>query len=391
MLRFLTAGESHGPELVVIVEGMPAGVPIDLQALDRGLRRRQQGHGRGARSTKIEQDRAQVVSGLAHPASSDGDRTLTTGAPIAIRIVNQDFANQPEHPKPLTAPRPGHADLPGGLKYGLANFRLVRERASARETAARSAVGEIARALLHAFDVQIGSFVTAIGPVQWDIDLEAADQSTLLKWAEIAEDDPTRCPDGESSKRMYEAVDQARVARETLGGIFVVFALGLPAGLGSHVHWDRRLDGLLLRAIGSIPAVKGAEVGSAFEISKLIGSESVDSIKGADLERPTNRSGGVEGGITNGMPLIVRGAMKPLSSVRRSVESFDLATGEVADPGYVRSDICAVPAAGVVGEAMIAWVLADALCERFGSDRLDIMLKAHEAANEAAFVNSIWQ
>jgi chorismate synthase len=391
MLRFLTAGESHGPELVVIVEGMPAGVAVNMDDVDNGLRRRQQGYGRGARSTKIEQDRAQVVSGLAHPSDSNGARMLTTGAPIAIRIVNQDFANQPEHPKPLTAPRPGHADLPGGLKYGIADFRLVRERASARETAARCAAGEIARALLTAFDIKIGSFVTAIGPVAWNPDLDGADGAALWGWSEAAETDPTRCPDEESSRRMYAAVDEARIARETLGGVFVTFATGVPAGLGSHVHWDRRLDGRLLQAVGSIPAVKGAEVGAAFEIAQRAGSDAVDSIKGAGMERPTNHAGGIEGGMTNGMPVIVRGAMKPLSSVRRSVTSFDLATQETADPGYVRSDVCAVPAAGVVAESMIALVIADALCERFGSDRLDVMLAARQAATDAAFTGSTWR
>jgi chorismate synthase len=378
MLRFLTAGESHGPELLVIVEGFPAGVDVDLDALDADLVRRQQGYGRGARSTKIERDHAEVVSGLA--------RGRTTGSPVGIRIVNRDFANQPAEPKALTAPRPGHADLPGGMKYGIDDFRLIRERASARETAARVAAGALARALLRAFGVEVGSFVTGIGGEAIDVAVAALDEGALRGLARAAEDDQVRCPDASASARMIAAIDAAKEAGETLGGMFVVFAIGAPIGLGSHVHWDRRLDGRLLGAVGSIHAIKGAEVGDAFHLATLPGTRAVDSIVaagpvGSGLARPTNRAGGLEGGITNGRPIVVRAAMKPLSSVRREVESVDLATGAPVDPAYVRSDVCAVPAAAVVAEAMVAWILADALVERFGGDRLDLMLEASRSAD----------
>ncbi len=380
MLRFLTAGESHGPELLVIVEGMPAGVPVDADALDAHLVRRQQGYGRGARSTRIERDHAEVVAGVA-----EGH---TTGAPIGLRIVNRDFTNQPANPARLTAPRPGHADLAGGLKYGLSDFRLVRERASARETAARVAAGALARGLLAGFEVEIGSFVTAVGDEPFDAPIDRLDEADLARLAEAAETDPMRCPDPAVSERMRADVDRAREAGQTVGGRFAVFASHVPPGLGSHVHWDRRLDGRLLQAIGSIHAVKGAEIGPAFSLAAARGTEAVDAIT-ADgargLDRPTNRSGGVEGGMTNGRPVVVQAAMKPLSSVRVEVSSVDIRTGQPADPPYVRSDVCAVPAAAIVGEAMVAWVLAEALCERFGADRLDMMHAAFAAARANPF------
>jgi chorismate synthase len=374
MLRFLTAGESHGPELVVIVEGLPAGVVVDGEAVDRQLVRRQQGYGRGARSTKIERDHAEIVSGVA------GGRS--TGAPVAMRIVNKDFANQPERPTPLTAPRPGHADLAGRWKYGHEDFRVVRERASARETAARVAAGALARSLLGAPDVRLGSFVTSVGDVSLDAGLASLDDESLARLAAAAEDDDLRCPDPASSAAMRAAVDEAKTAGETLGGTFVVFALGAPIGLGSHVHWDRKLDGRLAQAICSIHAVKGAEVGPAFDVARRPGTQVQDPIvlKDGALSRTSNFAGGLEAGMTNGQPVVVRAAMKPLSSVRAQLVSFDYASGEVADPPYVRSDVCAVPAAAVVGEAMVGWVLADATVERFGGDRLDAMLAARDAA-----------
>ena len=368
---------------MVIVEGLPAGDSVLQDAVDHDLARRQRGYGRGARSTKIERDHAEIVAGVAGG--------VTTGAPVAIRIVNRDFANQPAQPKPLTAPRPGHADLAGGIKYGLDDFRLVRERASARETAARVAAGALARSLLAHFGAQIGSFVVSIGDGRMDPGprLAELDEGALLHLAARADDDPVRCPDTGASARMIAAIDTAKETGETLGGVFVVFATGVPPGLGSHVHWDRRLDGRLIGALGSIHAIKGAEVGDAFELAGRPGTEAVDSIvrgSGGDgragsssLDRPTNRAGGLEGGMTNGRPVLLRAAMKPLSSVRREVESIDLRTGAPVDPAYVRSDVCAVPAAAVVGEAMVAFVLADALTERFGTDRLDAMSAAFEA------------
>jgi chorismate synthase len=377
MLRFLTAGESHGPELVVIVEGLPAGVVVDGDAVDRELVRRQRGYGRGARSTKIERDHAEIVSGAA------GGRT--TGAPVAMRIVNKDFANQPDRPAPLTAPRPGHADLAGRWKYGHEDFRVVRERASARETAARVAAGALARSLLEAFGIRLGSFVTSVGDASLDVGLATLDDDALAGLAAAAEDDDLRCPDPASSAAMRAAVDEAKSAGETLGGTFVVFALGAPIGLGSHVHWDRKLDGRLVQAVCSIHAVKGAEVGPAFDVAHRPGTQVQDAIVLADgaLSRTSNFAGGLEAGMTNGQPVLIRAAMKPLSSVRAQLVSFDFATGEAADPPYVRSDVCAVPAAAVVGEAMVGWVLADAIVERFGGDRLDVMLAARDAAAQA--------
>lgn len=378
-VRLLTAGESHGPELVVIVEGLPAGVDVPLEEIDRDLGRRQAGYGRGARSTKIERDRAEVVAGLA------GGRT--TGAPVAIRIVNRDFANQPRNPRPLTAPRPGHADLAGGLKYGLlSDFRLVRERASARETAARAAAGTLAKRLLAAFGSRVGSFVTEVGAVEADLPapIDELGGPALERLAGLAEDDPLRCPDPMASERMREAVDRARAAGETVGGVFVVFGTGVPPGLGSHVHWDRKLDGRLAQALCSIQAVKGVEIGLAFGLARALGTLAQDAIERREgsLVRPTNRSGGLEGGVTNGNPIVLRAAMKPLSSVRAAVPSVDFASGEAVDPPYVRSDVCSVPAAAVVGEAMVAWVLAEALTERFGQDRLDAMLAAYASVRD---------
>jgi len=374
-LRFLTAGESHGPELTVIVEGMPAGVALSGDRIDAELVRRQQGYGRGARSTKIERDHAEIVGGVA------GGRT--TGAPVAMRIANRDFANQSDEPRPLTTPRPGHADLAGALKYGHADFRVVRERASARETAARVAAGALARELLGAFGCALGSFVERVGDVRAELGrLDLLDGEALAALAASGEDDAMRCPDASASAAMVERVDRAREAGETLGGVFVVFATGVPPGLGSYVHWDRKLDGRLAQAICSIHAVKGVEIGPAFHLARVLGTEAQDPIEVQDgrLIRTSNRAGGLEAGVTNGRPVVVRAAMKPLSSVRTELISVDFGTGEPADPPYVRSDVCAVPAAAVVGEAMVGWVLAVALTERFGGDRLDAMLAAREAA-----------
>lgn len=374
MIRYLTAGESHGPELTVIVDGMPAGIPIDGQAIDAELLRRQSGYGRGARSTKIERDHAEITSGIA------GGQT--TGAPIALRIVNKDFANQPASRAPLTAPRPGHADLAGHLKYGHADLRTVRERASARETAARVAAGALAKQLLQPFGTTVRSFVTAIGDVEVECgplgDLTAARLHAL---ADAAARNDVRVPDEDVAARMRAAIDAAKFSLDTLGGIFVVFAAGVPAGLGTYGQWDRRLDGRLAAAMCSIHAVKGVEIGDAFAMARLRGAAAQDPIvrDGAGLARSANRAGGLEGGTTNGEPVIMRAAMKPLSSVRASVDTVDLATGLASDAPYVRSDVCAVSDATVVGEAMVAWVLAEAVVERFGGDRLEAMLAARAA------------
>jgi chorismate synthase len=379
MLRLLTAGESHGPELVVIVEGLPAGLEVPVEEIDRDLARRQEGYGRSARSKRIERDRAELVGGLASGR--------TTGGPVALRIVNRDFANQPREPVPLVAPRPGHADLAGRLKYGLRDFRLVRERASARETAARAAAGAIAKRLLAAFGARVSSFVLEVAGVAATLDapLDSLAAPDLERLAEAADHDALRCPDEGASERMRAAIDEARARRETVGGVFVVVATGVPAGLGSYVHWDRRLDGRLAQAICSIPAVKGVEIGPAFELSSRRGTEAQDPIEWREgtLARATNRAGGLEGGVTNGQPIVLRAAMKPLSSVGAAMASVDFRSGEPVDPPHVRSDVCAVPAAAVVGEAMVAWVVADALTERFGQDRMDAMLAAHTAVTGA--------
>ncbi len=382
MLRFLTAGESHGLELIVVVEGMPAGVLLTEAVIDRDLARRQGGYGRGARSTRIERDHAQVVSGVA------GGRT--TGAPVAIRIANRDFANQPAHSTPLTAPRPGHADLAGSIKYGLDDLRTVRERASARETAARVAAGAVARQLLESFAIWVGSFVTGIGSLDADIGqppIDERDGTALRALAARAEDDPVRCPDPRASEAMRAEVDRAKSEGETVGGVFWLVATGLPIGLGSYVQWDRKLDGRLVQAVCSIHAVKGVEIGRAFDLARLRGTQAQDGIvsNGAVLSRTTNHAGGLEGGVTNGQPLLIRTAMKPLSSVRVALASVDVVTGRSVAPPYVRSDVCAVPAAAVVGEAMVAWVLAEALTERFGSDRLDAMLAASKLLAAAPY------
>lgn len=374
MIRYLTAGESHGPELTVIVDGLPAGIPIDPAAIDAELLRRQSGYGRGARSTKIERDHAEITSGLA------GGRT--TGAPVALRIVNKDFANQPASRAPLTAPRPGHADLAGHRKFGHDDLRIVRERASARETAARVAAGALAKQLLGPFGATVRSFVTAIGDVELAGgplgELSAAQLDAL---ADEAARNDVRVPDEEIARRMREAIDAAKAALDTLGGVFVVFATGVPAGLGTYAQWDRRLDGRLAAAVCSIHAVKGVEIGDAFAVARVRGTAAQDPIRRLDagVGRATNRAGGLEGGTTNGEPVILRAAMKPLSSVRASVDTVDLATGQPSDAPYVRSDVCAVSDATVVGEAMVAWVLAEAIIERFGGDRLEAMLAARDS------------
>lgn len=366
-LRYLTAGDSHGPELVVVLDGMPAGVPVDPALVDRDLRRRQGGHGRGSRSTRVERDHAEIVSGL-----SAG---LSTGAPVAIRVRNLDFANQPERRPAMTAPRPGHADLAGALKFGLGDLRVVRERASARETAARVAAGALGRALLAAVGARVGSFVSAIGPVDAGMELGSLGAGDLEALSALAEDDLVRCPDPSASALMVGAIDEARIGRQTLGGTFVVHATGLPVGLGSYTQADLRLDGRLGGALLSIPAVKGVEIGPAVEVARRPGSEVQDRIlaRGGSLARDSNFAGGLEGGVTNGQPVVARCAMKPLSSVRLPLESVDLESGASAAPPYVRSDICAVPAAAVVGEAVVALVLGSALLERFGGDRLDLI------------------
>ncbi len=373
MLRFETAGESHGECLVATLTGLPAGVPVSLEAVDRELRRRQQGYGRGGRM-KIETDQAEIVAGVRH--------SQTIGSPIAILIRNRDWQNwtdvlpvedsdgAEDKKKPLTRPRPGHADLAGALKYDFHDARYILERASARETTARVAVGALAKALLEALGIRILSHVTGIGGVR--LERRAA-------WEEIValnqrEEILLGCVDADVEQKMKDAVDHAYRTGDTIGGIFEVVAHGVPPGLGSHIAWDTRLDARLAQAIVSIQAVKGVEIGDALEAANGYGSQVQDTIgydRGARrFTRGSNRAGGVEGGITNGQDVVVRGLLKPISTLRRPLESIDFATREPALASYERSDVCVVRAAGVIGEAMTAIVLAQALLEKFGGDSL---------------------
>jgi chorismate synthase len=383
-LRFLTAGESHGPALAATIEGVPAGLPLTADQIAADLARRQHGYGRGARSTSIEQDRAEILAGVRHG--------LTLGSPILLLIRNRDWVNwtrvlqvEPltdeqaaeltalvetgdKKATPITHLRAGHADLAGATKYGFDDVRNVLERASARETAARVAAGAVARALLWQLGVDVWSFTAEVGGAAYDP--AAATRSR----AEV-EASPLRCPDPDAEKRMIARVDEARTAGDTAGGVFEVVATGVPIGLGSHVHWDRRLDAALAGAVMSIPIVKGVEFGLGFEQTRRLGSAVMDVIEGRDAagewSRRTNNAGGLEGGVSNGQPIVVRGAVKPISTLPRPLPSADLITGQPVEKGhYERSDICVVPAAGVVAEAMVCLTLADAILEKFGGDSL---------------------
>jgi len=383
MLRFLTAGESHGRSLVVIVDGLPAGLSVEADALTSDLRRRQLGYGRGRRMA-IEADTAALVGGVRHGR--------TTGAPVAVTIDNRDWVNwaftmhPDEHPPadagganraPVTRPRPGHADLAGAIKYGHADLRDVLERASARETAARVAAGALARRLLGEVGVQVASHVTAIGTERAGSGSAAFDDIIAR-----ADRSPTRCVDEAAAARMIAAIDAAREAGDTLGGVFEVAARGVPAGLGSYAQWDRRLDGRLAQALMSIPAIKAVSIGIGAEAAGMRGSQVHDEIlpprPGTSgrpapypAARPTNHAGGLEGGVTNGQELRVSASMKPIATLMTPLRSIDLSTGAEAPAAIERSDVCAVPAAAVVGEAMVAFVLADAFLDRFGGDSID--------------------
>jgi chorismate synthase len=368
-LRLTTAGESHGPGLTCIVEGLPAGLVLDRDALDRDLARRQLGHGRGGRM-KIERDRVQVTGGVRH------GRTL--GGPIALQVINRDYANWEDRMSPwpvdgdvaeVHLPRPGHADLVGTQKYGLTDVRDILERASARETAARVAGGAVAKAFLAALGVEVLSHVVQITGVlapRRD-DLQPDDFAAV-------DDSPVRCLDAEAGKAMVAEIDRLRKENESLGGVFEVWAFGLLPGLGSHVSWEERLDGRLAQAIMSIQAVKAIAIGDGLEVAGRPGSLAHDEIfydEANGYFRETNRSGGLEGGMTTGAPLIVRGSMKPLPTLTKPLRSVDIATHEPAQALRERTDSCTVPAAGVVGEAMVAFVLADAYRRKFGGDHID--------------------
>jgi chorismate synthase len=379
-LRFTTAGESHGPGLTAVVEGLPAGLVLAPEDIDRDLARRQLGHGRGGRM-KIEKDRAEVTSGVRH------GRTL--GSPVSLRVVNRDFANWEErmNPWPVEAvvdevhlPRPGHADLAGVQKFGFSDVRNVLERASARETAARVACGALAKVYLRAFGVEVRSHVIQIGSVR------APDPEALeLEDFEGVDDSPVRCLDADASRAMVEEIDAARKANESLGGVYEVRAYGLVPGIGSHVSWDGRLDGRLAQAIMSIQAMKGVAIGDGFDIAGRVGSQAHDEIFWSEEQgffRETNRAGGLEGGMTSGEPLVVRGAMKPLPTLTKPLRSVDLETKTPAAALRERTDSCTVPAAGVVGEAMVALVLGSAYREKFGGDHIDDAMAALDAYRE---------
>jgi len=381
--RFLTAGESHGPTLGVILEGIPAGLPLTAEALAVDLARRQRGYGRGARQA-IEQDEAEILGGVRHG--------LTLGSPILLLVRNRDWENWTrvmqvaplseaeaeelaalatdgnKRATPVTRLRPGHADLAGALKYGFDDVRNVLERASARETAARVAAGGVARAFLRELGMECWSFTAEVGGV-------ALDPARATRSRDEADASPLRCPDPEAEERMIARIDEARSNGDTVGGVFEVVVHGLPIGLGSYVQWDRRLDGALAAAIASINIVKGVEFGLGFEQTRRFGSAVHDVIEGRGADghwiHRTNNAGGLTGGVTNGEPLVVRGAVKPISTLAKPLPSADLVTGEAVDKAhYERSDISVVPAAGVVGEAMVMLTLVQFVLEKFGGDSL---------------------
>ena len=375
MFRFTTAGESHGRALVAIVEGLPAGLPVNVDQINHELWRRQQGYGRGGRM-KIEQDRVEILSGVRHG--------LTLGSPLALMIENKDWANwnevmavgateiAPEKSRRVKRPRPGHADLAGGLKYDVRDLRNVLERASARETTARVACGALAKQLLGNFGVEIRSHVIQLGGMP-----EKPLELTFDQIAAIPEDAPLHCADTEIQQRMIDLIDQTKRDGDTLGGIFEVVARGVIPGLGSHTSWDSKLDGRLAQATMSIHAVKAVAIGAGVEASSLPGSEVHDEIayneETKEFIRATNRAGGLEGGVTNGEELRVRGHLKPISTLRRALRSVDIDTKQEERAAFERSDITVVPAAGVIGEAMVALVLAAAMREKFGGDSLGEM------------------
>ena len=381
--RFLSAGESHGKGLLAIVEGVVAGLPLAAEYINGELRRRQGGYGRSSRM-QMEQDEAEIISGIYHG--------LTTGNPIALFIPNRDWRET----EPVTCPRPGHADLAGVTKYGLEDIRPIMERTSARETATKVAVGAVAKRFLQELGVAIHSHTTAIGHVSCETSASchsegekrpknlAQDEfreALSIDWQRV-ESSPVHCADSKTEKEMMAAIDKAKADGDTLGGISEVIATGVPIGLGSYAHWDRRLDGRIGQAIMSINAVKGVEIGGGFALAGLRGSQAHDVIEpnprvnlsearqSLPWRHATNRAGGIEGGMSNGEPIVVRLAVKPIPTLANPLPSIDLRSGEIAKAHYERSDICIVPAAGVIAEAMLAIVLADAMLEKFGGDNL---------------------
>jgi chorismate synthase len=403
-LRYLTAGESHGKALIGILEGIPSGLSLSEEDIDKDLARRQKGYGRGGRM-KIESDHAEILSGVRWGK--------TIGSPITLLIENKDYQNwirgmssyaEDEGSIPaVTRPRPGHADLTGAMKYGHDDMRNVLERSSARETAMRVALGAVAKKFLQTFHIVIGSFVIQIGDIRMQesrgqgikgsVDsshlLEPSNPRTLESLYKKAEKSPVRCPDAETTGRMMKLIDRAAKSGDSVGGVFAVFVTGAPVGLGSHIQWDKRLDGRLAHALMSIQAIKGVEVGLGFEMSKRSGSEVMDEIFYSDRSgfyRKTNNAGGTEGGMTDGMPILLRAGMKPIPTLRRPLRSVDITTRKPVKAVYERSDICAVPAAGVIGEAMVALTIADVFLDKFGGDSMEEIQR-----NYASYIRHIKQ
>jgi len=369
-LRYFTAGESHGQCLIGVVEGLPAGLKLDLAAINRDLARRQQGYGRGGRM-KIEADEAEVVSGVRH--------NETIGSPVTLMVKNRDFKIN-ELPA-VTKPRPGHADLAGVIKYDRQDARDILERSSARETAMRVAIGGVCKLLLAQIGVDIVGHIVSLGTVQ-----AKTDGLTFGQIRERSEASEVRCADPEAEKKMIEAIDAAKGQGDTIGGVFEVIAVGVPIGLGSHVHWDRKLDANLARALMSIQAMKGVEVGLGFEAARRLGSQVHDEILAAKdgvFTRAGNNAEGFEGGMTNGQPVVVRVAMKPLSTLMKPMRSVDIQTGQEVKATVERSDVCATPAAAVIGEAVVAVELAKAVLDKFGGDSVREMKRNVESYREA--------
>ncbi len=364
-MKFITAGESHGKCVTAVIEGLPAGLVIDINEINHELKRRQMGYGRGGRM-KIEKDEVSIEGGVLYGK--------TIGAPLVLRIDNKDWENwkekwERETLEPLVVPRPGHADYAGMIKYRFEDARLVLERASARETAARVAVGAVMKQFLALFGIIIGSFVNEIGGIIADTKGENWEELFLL-----AEKSMVRMPDPQAEKEAVKKIDQARREGDTLGGVFTVTALNVPVGLGSYVHWEKRLDAKLANAVMSIQAIKGVEIGPAFDNARRWGTEVHDDIfydENGKVIRKTNNAGGIEGGISNGEPIVVRAAMKPIATTIKPHQSINMKTKEAATYVYQRSDYCAVPAASIVGEAMVAWVIADAMLEKWGGDSVE--------------------
>jgi len=379
-VRFLTAGETHGPQLTVIIEGMPSNVPLTAETINEQLARRQKGYGRGRRM-QIEKDEVEIVGGVRHGK--------TTGAPIALVVHNKDWKHwtsimgaepmeeDSEAKRRVNRPRPGHADLNGGVKYNQRDLRNILERSSARETTVRVAVGGVARALLAHFGIKVGGHVISIGDVEAPpVDLP------LEQLIALTEESPVRVVDKATEERMIAAIDAAKADGDTLGGIVEAIVEGAPIGLGSHVQWDRKLDGRIAQAVVSIQAFKGVEIGIGFEAARLRGSKVHDEIH-YDAEkgfvRPTNRAGGFEGGMTTGAPIVVRGVMKPISTLYKPLQSVDIDTKEPFTAQVERSDTCAVPAAGVIMENVVAWEVARAMVEKFGGDSIEEMRRNYDS------------